>query len=310
MENSMRLVFAGTPGNAASTLEALVSAGFDVIGVITRKDSKIGRNRELTESPVAAVAAQCGIETIKANSFSAEVHSWIERKSPDLGVIVAFGSILKKQTLDIPMRGWVNLHYSLLPDFPGAAPVQHAILGGETVTGVTVFRLDEGIDTGPILARREFPIEQDMTAGELLSALTEVGSELMIETLSSLEEHLSNQQRQPVRQAINFAGKLSRSDAKIDFSRPAIEIHNLVRAMNPEPIAWFEYDNSPIRVLKSAATDVSDLPKGNSMLQSGELLIGCGKGALTLLQVQPAGRNSMRGADWFRGLRQDSIRIS
>ena len=306
----MRILFAGTPTNAASTLDALVSAGFEVVGVLTRNDAKVGRNKSITETPVAVAASKHGIEVQKANFISPDVQSWIEDKNADLGVIVAYGSILKKPTLQSPAKGWINVHYSLLPEFPGAAPVQHAILEGKSVTGVSVFRLDEGIDTGPILAAREHEIAPNVTAGELLSELTVIGSDLLVETVSFLDERIANQRQQPKQPNSRVAGKLSRADAKIDFSRPVVSVHNFSRAMNPEPMAWFEIENSPVRVLSTSLSQHSDLTPGELIVREGDLLIGCEGGALKLSRVQPAGKNEMSGADWFRGLRQDSIRIS
>jgi methionyl-tRNA formyltransferase len=306
----MRIIFAGTPMNAASTLEALVLAGLNVVGVLTRKDAQVGRNKVVSETPVASVAAKHGIDVLKANSISANTQAWIDGKKADLGVIVAYGSIFTKPTLDSPKKGWINVHYSLLPEFPGAAPVQHAILEGKSVTGVSVFRLDEGIDTGPILGTREYEIDPDVTSGELLAQLTVIGSELLVETLSDLESSFAGQVNQPNSVNPRVAGKLSRSDAKIQFSKPVVEVHNFIRAMNPEPMAWFELDNVAVRVVSSALSGHSEITDGDLVLQDGELLVGCQGGALSLTRVQPAGKNEMSGADWFRGLRQDSKRIS
>jgi len=306
----MKIIFAGTPINAASTLEALISSGVDVVGVLTRQDAKVGRSRTLTETPVAAVAAAHDLDTFKSNSISPEVEAWIDGKSADLGVIVAYGSILKKPVLDSPTKGWINLHYSLLPAFPGAAPVQHAILEGESMTGVTIFRLDEGMDTGPIIASSQLEIRDSVTSGDLLTELTLVGSELLTETLFTLEEKFSNQILQPKPSTIKQAGKITRSQARIDFSKPAQSIHNLVRAMNPEPIAWFELDNAPVRVLRTRLTESLELQIGQLSVNTGKLIVGCGAGALELIRVQPSGKNEMSGVDWFNGLRRESARIS
>jgi methionyl-tRNA formyltransferase len=188
--------------------------------------------------------------------------------------------------------------------------VQHAILDGRAVSGVTVFRLDEGVDTGPILSSRQIQIDEHVTSGELLSELTEVGSDLLIQTLRDFESLAANQRNQPVVSSLKMAGKLSRADAKIDVYSAATEVHNLVRAMNPEPIAWFEINGNPIRVLRTAIADSPKLPTGELCLQGGELFLGCKSGSLKLLRVQPAGKAEMSGADWFRGLRQESISIS
>jgi methionyl-tRNA formyltransferase len=306
----MRIIFAGTPTNAALTLRALVHGGFDVVGVLTRQDARVGRGKEIVSTPVAAAAVEFGLEIMKANSISPEVQAWIDEKAADLGVIVAYGCILDEAALESPVRGWINLHYSLLPEFPGAAPVQHAILEGKTVTGVTVFRLDKGIDTGPILSSREMPIDPDATSGELLSELASVGSELLLTTLNNLEESFASQKQQPKLNAGKRAGKLNRAVARIDFSNPAIAVHNFVRAMNPEPIAWFELDDVHVRALSTRVSEVQELSVGELGLYLGELLVGCGTGAVALLRVQPSGKNAMSGADWFRGLRQQAARIS
>lgn len=305
----MRVIFAGTPANAAYTLEALVAAGIDVVGALTRKDAPIGRARVITESAVAVAANTHGIETLKANTISDEAERWMVELRPDLGVIVAYGSILKKSVLDAPALGWINLHFSLLPKFPGAAPVQHALLGGDTATGVTIFRLDEGIDTGPILAQAQVKIAEDSTSGELLQELAVVGTKLLIDTLEHLEERLANQQLQSTPTGAQVAGKISRNEAQIDFSRPAQDVHNLVRALNPEPVAWFEFQGSPVRVIKTSPLVLPEIGAGEGLMVDGDLVMGCGQGAIRLVSVQPAGKNQMSGADWFRGLRRDSILV-
>lgn len=305
----MRVIFAGTPAIAAYTLEALVAAGIDVVGALTRKDAPIGRARVITESAVAVAAKTRGIEALKANTISDEAERWMAELRPDLGVIVAYGSILKKSVLDAPALGWINLHFSLLPKFPGAAPVQHALLGGDTATGVTIFRLDEGIDTGPILAQAQVKIAEDSTSGELLQELAVVGTKLLIDTLEHLEERLANQQLQSTPTGAKIAGKISRNEAQIDFSRPAQDVHNLVRALNPEPVAWFEFQGSPVRVIKTSPLVLPEIGAGEGLMVDGDLVMGCGQGAVRLVSVQPAGKNQMSGADWFRGLRRDSILV-
>lgn len=306
----MRLIFAGTPQSAATTLEALVTGGFNVVGVLTREDVELGRSRVLTATPVAAVASRYGLEYRKTNVISAAVQSWIADKEADLGVIVAYGSILRKAVLDQPAKGWVNLHYSLLPDFPGAAPVQQAIREGRTVTGVTIFRLDEGVDTGPILSSEDVRIAEDVTSGELLDQLSKVGSELLIRTLLNLDEYFSKQQQQSTSNSARGSSKISRADARINFLEAATDVHNLVRAMNPEPVAWFEVNQMAVRVLKTEVSKLPGLGVGECRVETDELFVGCGSGAVKLLKVQPAGKTPMSGADWFRGLRSDSLGIT
>lgn len=305
----MRIIFAGTPANAAHTLTALVVAGLNVVGVLTREDALVGRKRVLSQSPVAVVAEKYGIETVKANMITGEVASWISGLQPDLGVIVAYGSILRQPTLEVPMLGWVNLHYSLLPKFPGAAPIQHAIMRGETRTGVTVFQLDEGIDTGPILSQAEIGIGESQTSGRLLDTLTVLGSDLLIETLQNLPTRIANRSAQVIPTGMPVAGKILRPQARLDFSLPAQELHNFVRALNPEPVAWFEYQGLQVRVLQTSVSKDTSLGAGECKMVGGELTAGCAEAAVELLLVQPAGKNEMSGSDWFRGLRQESISI-
>lgn len=305
----MRIIFAGTPANAAHTLEALVAAGLNVVGVLTREDASVGRKKVLSPSPVAAVAGRYGIETKKANMIAEEVSSWIKGLEPDLGVIVAYGSILKQPSLKAPILGWINLHYSLLPKFPGAAPIQHAILSGETTTGVTVFQLDEGIDTGPILSQAEIEIGETQTSGQLLETLTVLGSDLLVDTLKNLQTRIASKSTQVLPTGMPVAGKILRPNARLGFLLPALEVHNFVRAMNPEPVAWFEYEGLQVRVLQTSLSDVTSLGAGECSMVGKELTAGCAKGSVNLLLVQPAGKTQMSGADWFRGLRQESISI-
>jgi methionyl-tRNA formyltransferase len=305
----MRILFAGTPPNAASTLDALVAHGFEVVGVLTREDAPVGRNKVLTESAVASVAALHRISTKRANRVSEEVLDWVKELRPDLGVIVAYGSILRKPALDLPVMGWINLHYSLLPSFPGAAPIQHAILAGESKTGVSVFRLDEGIDTGPILNQAEYQIDPEINSGQLLREMTNLGSELLVDTLTHLEERISKQQEQVIPVGTRVAGKISRPMARLNFLQPALRVHNFVRAMNPEPMAWFETNGIQIRALETTVSGQTNLVTGEAVVVNGRLLVGCSDGAVELIRVQPAGKSEMSGVDWFRGLRQESISL-
>lgn len=306
----MRIIFAGTPRNAARTLELALEAGVNVVGVLTRTDSPKGRSGELSASPVAEAAARHGLDVFKANSISDSALKWIESKKPDLGVIVAYGSILKADALEIPARGWINVHYSLLPEYPGASPVQHALLDGKQSTGVTVFQLDDGVDTGPILMSRSMDIPSIATAGTLLDELTELGGQLLLETLADFDQLFISRRVQTSDSAQVVTRKINRAMARVDFSLPRQRIANLVRAMNPEPIAWFELDSLPIRVLEASTTVSASMAIGHAQLVDGELLVGCADGALALTVVQPAGKKQMSGADWFRGLRQELLLLS
>ena len=306
----MRIVFAGTPINAAKTLKALVAAGNTIVGVLTRADAPTGRSGTVTESPVAAVASSLGIPVLKSNTVDTDVLDWISGLTPDLGVIVAYGCILKSDALEIPSKGWINVHYSLLPKYAGASPVQHAILDGETETGVTVFKLDEGVDTGPVLSVQRTEIRPDENTGELLERLTEIGSELLCRTLDDFDNQYSSRSFQEIDSTRLATRKISRALARLDFNQSSKDVVNKVRAMNPEPVAWFEFESLPVRVLEATVEDSAELAAGVARLLGSQLIVGCSDGSVALELVQPAGKKPMSGADWFRGLRRDSLLLS
>ena len=306
----MRIVFAGTPANAGVVLSALVSAGLDIVGVLTRRDAPIGRKATLNRSPVAEVAEALGIRVLKANHIGPVEISWLNSLEPDLGVIVAYGSILKREALQVPKRGWVNLHYSLLPKHPGASPVQQTILNGDQTSGVTVFMLDEGVDSGPVLAQTETEVGERVRSEELLVDLTAIGSKLLIDTLRNFDNIDPIPQEKQAPLANSYAKKISREDARIDFSQTAIEVDRLVRAMYPEPMAWCEFNALALRILESEPVESTALRVGEVQVIDSKVLVGCGEGALQLISVQPSGRTKMSGPDWFRGLQADTVILS
>jgi methionyl-tRNA formyltransferase len=306
----LRILFAGTPANAAETLDALVSNGVNVVGVLTRNDARLGRSAAIAQSPVAIRGQAHEIPVFKSNSIDQETMQWMDSLAPDLGVIVAYGSILKSDALAIPKQGWINLHYSLLPKFRGASPVQQAILEGEKVTGVTIFELDQGIDSGAILAAVSVPVPDEADAGSLLELLTVAGAGLLTETLADFANLKANKIVQADSGESELTKKISREDARINFTLPAEQLHNLVRAMNPEPMAWFEIDKAPVRVLASSVVDVDGSTEAVAKLIGPDLVVGCGQSSLILKIVQPSGKKPMTGADWFRGLRRESLLLS
>ncbi len=309
MSNSLRVVFAGTPHNAAFTLETLVKQGVHIVGVLTRKDAPAGRSRELAPSPVSMKAQELGIEVFKSNTIDNLALAWLKALSADIGAVVAYGTIFKLPVLEVPRLGWLNLHYSLLPELPGPAPVQHAILQGRKNTGVTVFRLDTGIDTGPIVSSAELEIKDTDTAGELLARLTVIGSGLLTDVLLADESKLSSAQEQSIAEKTATASKPTRELAKLDFSGDATTQLNKIRAMNPEPMAWFEFNETSVRVIRARQLSFSS-DQAVARVVDKELVVGCKEGSLVLELVQPAGKSQMLGADWFRGLRVENLRFS
>ena len=309
MDSKNRIVFAGTPKNAAFTLSHLASKGFNVVGVLTRLDSKVGRKGIIQASAVASQASALGIPVYKANSMDTDCLSWIRSLEPDIGVVVAYGTIFDSDVLAVPRYGWLNLHYSLLPALRGPAPVQNAILRGLRETGVTVFRLDRGIDTGPIVAQEEVSIDSTENSGELLEKLSQVGEELISNVLSDMTPNLAGATNQPDLAPDQIARKPSRESARLDFSSKSIELSALVRAMNPEPMAWFEFEGKSVRVLSAIPSSNRVDPVGLVKIIQNDLVVACSEGSLVLHTVQPAGKSAMTGAEWFRGLRRQEATL-
>ncbi len=297
----MRILFAGTPSTAADVLEGLISSGHEIVAVLTREDSPVGRKKVLTPSAVAEVALAHGLPTIKANKVSSAVLAEISQYQIDLAIVVAYGVILRREALDAIPNGWLNLHFSKLPRWRGAAPVQHAIWSGDKETAVTLFKIEEGLDTGPVLGLAESVIEPDETSGELLKRLSSIGVTLLNQELPRLYAgsfNLSEQQG-----SVTIAPKIQRVDARINFTSTSKKVENLVRAMNPEPMAWCELDGEPLRVLRARSVQGSfALAPGEVLVQEDLVLVGCGsESALELIEVQPASKTPMTAKSWMNG---------
>jgi methionyl-tRNA formyltransferase len=309
MTAKLRVVFAGTPQNAADTLERLVSVGIHIVGVLTRTDARVGRSGELTPSAVAQKAHDLGLETFKTDKIDDQALEWLKSLNSDIGAVVAYGVIFKQPALEVPRLGWLNLHYSLLPELPGPAPVQHAILQGKKETGVTVFRLDAGIDTGPIIASTEQVISDADTAGSVLTKLTGIGSELLATILQQDEAKLALARPQEVSVVHATATKPTRELARLDFTGDALTQLNKIRAMNPEPMAWFELNGTIIRVIQAKFQESTSEVSTMRIIEK-QLVVDCKTGSLVLELLQPAGKRQMSGADWFRGLRVEKLKMS
>jgi methionyl-tRNA formyltransferase len=297
----MRILFAGTPSTAADVLEGLISSGHEIVAVLTREDSPVGRKKVLTPSAVAEVALAHGLPTIKANKVTSAVLAEISQYQIDLAIVVAYGVILRREALDAIPNGWFNLHFSKLPRWRGAAPVQHAIWSGDKETAVTLFKIDEGLDTGPVLGLAESVIEPDETSGELLKRLSSIGVTLLNQELPKLYSGTFNLSQQ--QGSITLAPKIQRVEARINFTYTSKEVENLVRAMNPEPMAWCELDGDPLRVLRARSVPgLFALAPGEVLVQDDLVLVGCGsKSALELIEVQPASKTTMSAKSWMNG---------
>ena len=300
----LNLVFCGTPEFAVPTLEKLVEARFGVLLVVTRPDRPKGRGLELVSSPVKQTAEKLGLpiyqpEKIKQNE---ELRAKLEVIHPDAIIVVGYGRIIPPWMLQLPQLGNINLHASLLPKYRGAAPVQWAIANGETVTGVTTMRIDEGLDTGDILLQKEMAIGPEDTAETLAPKLAAIGADLMIETLRGLEAGSIRPRKQDNALA-TLVPILKKDDGRIDFSRSAQEICNRLRGFQPWPGAFTSFRARGLNII-AAKLASEHVPRAELLLRNGQLFVGCGNGsAIELLEVQPEGRKRMAVRDFVQGYR-------
>lgn len=304
MASTLNLVFCGTPGFAVPTLEALIRRGFRVSLVLTQPDRPKGRGLESAASPVKQVAERLSLpihqpEKIKTNP---ELQSRLERLSPDAIVVVGYGRIIPSWMLALPKHGNINLHASLLPKYRGAAPIQWAIANGETLTGVTTMRLDQGLDTGDILLESQEAISDDDTAETLSLRLAARGAELAVRTLEGLEAGTIRPRAQDPAQA-SLAPLLKKEDGRMDFARSARDIHNRLRGFQPWPGAFTTFRGKTLHVIAAKVLTLG-IPEGELSLKGTELLVGCGMGtSLELLTLQPEGKRPMSARDFIPGYR-------
>jgi len=296
----LRIVFAGSPAAAVPSLQALLDSEHEVVAVVTREDAPLGRKRVLTPTPVAVAAEEAGVLLLKANRIG-PLQPDLAAREPDLGVIVAYGGLIREPLLSTPRLGWINLHFSLLPRWRGAAPVQRAIIAGDEVTGAAVFQLVPELDAGPVFATLEQPIGRNETAGHLLEVLADAGAGLLAGVVDDLAAGTAvavEQEGEPT-----LAPKLELADGRLDWSRPAAELDARVRGTTPEPGAFAVLDGDErLKVLDAAiAHGEAPLPPGAFDLRGGRLLVGTGTDPLHLVTVHPAGKKAMAAADWWRG---------
>lgn len=294
----MRLIFAGTPEFAATALQAIVAAGHQVALVLTQPDRPAGRGMALQPSAVKKVALDHGIEVFQPLTLKdAAAQAKIAAVGAEIMVVAAYGLILPQVVLDLPRHGCINIHGSLLPRWRGAAPIQRAILAGDRETGITIMRMDEGLDTGPMLLRGALPIAPDMTAGLLHDALAELGARLIVVALARLASGDLPATPQPAT-GVTYAAKIAKDEARLDWSRPACELARAVRGFNPVPGAFFEFGGERLRVLVADPVAGAGTP-GTTL--DDRLTVACGEAALRLRVVQRAGRAAMDAEAFLRG---------
>ena len=306
----MRLVFAGTPEAAVPSLDALLASGHDVVAVITRPAAPAGRGLQVAKSPVARRAEAAGLEILRpARPKDPDFVARLREIAPDCCPVTAYGSLIPQEVLDIPRHGWVNLHFSLLPAWRGAAPVQHAILHGDDLTGATTFRLVRELDAGPVFGVVTEPIKPSDTAGDLLARLARSGAELLTATMDGIESGALVARPQPA-EGISLAPKITADDGHVNWDAPAPVVSRLIRACTPAPGAWSILDDTRLKLGPPAGVAAAAAPgsvpgPGELVVERSRVLVGTATLPVELGEVQPDGKRPMRAADWARGLRLD-----
>ncbi|MFI5858578.1 methionyl-tRNA formyltransferase [Streptomyces parvulus] len=301
----MKLVFAGTPEVAVPALDALIASGrHEVAAVVTRPDAPAGRGRRLVASPVAERAEEAGIEVLKpAKPRDPGFLDRLRAIAPDCCPVVAYGALLPKVALDVPARGWVNLHFSLLPAWRGAAPVQHALMAGDEITGASTFLIEEGLDSGPVYGTVTETVRPTDTSGDLLTRLAFAGSGLLAATMDGIEDGTLDAVPQPA-DGVSLAPKITVEDARIDWTAPALRVDRVVRGCTPAPGAWTTFRGERLKIVQAVPLpDRDGLAPGQLAVGKNNVCVGTGSYAVELLWVQAQGKKPMRAADWARGVR-------
>lgn len=300
----MRLVFAGTPSVALPALDAIAGSGHDLVAVVTRPDAPAGRGRRLVRSPVAAWADERGVEVLAPERpREPQFQARLRELAPDCVPVVAYGALVPPSALDIPKHGWINLHFSLLPAWRGAAPVQHAVLHGDTITGASVFQLEQGLDTGPIYGTVTDEIRPTDTAGDLLDRLAQSGAGLLVAVLDAIEAGTARAEPQPA-DGVSLAPKITVADAQVRWHEPVFAVDRRIRACTPAPGAWTTFRGDrlklgPVRPVRYGP----ELEPGDLRVERNRVLAGTATDPVALGEVRPAGKKPMAATDWARGVR-------
>ena len=301
----MRVVFAGTPEVAVPALDAVAASAHELVGVVTRPDAPAGRGRKLVASPVALRAEELGVPVLKPDHpRDPDFQAALRALEPDCCPVVAYGALLPQSALDIPPHGWINLHFSALPNWRGAAPVQHAIWNGDEVTGATTFRIVKELDAGPTFGLMTERIRPTDTAGDLLERLAEGGAGLLVLTLDGIEDG-SLEARPQQADGVSFAPKISVEDARVDWRRPGIVIDHQVRACTPAPGAWTTLGGERVKIGPVTLTE-QRLEPGVVEVGKNHVLVGTGGQAVRLGDVKAFGKRAMPASDWARGVRLET----
>ncbi|GCD88859.1 methionyl-tRNA formyltransferase [Nocardioides sp. LS1] len=301
----MRLVFAGTPEVAVPSLDALAASGHELVGVVTRPDAPAGRGRKLVASPVGQRAEELGIPVLKPeHPRDPEFQEALRALQPDVCPVVAYGALLPQSALDIPVHGWVNLHFSVLPGWRGAAPVQHAIWAGDEVSGATTFRIVKELDAGPTFGVMTERIRPGDTAGDLLERLAEGGAGLLVATIDGIADGSLEAREQPP-EGLSYAPKILVEDARVDWTEHAVAVDRRIRACTPAPGAWSTHEGERIKLGPVTHTETA-LEPGVLEVGKNHVLVGTGTTAVKLGDVKAFGKKQMAAADWARGARLET----
>jgi len=301
----MRLVFAGTPEVAVPALEAVAASLHELVGVVTRPDAPSGRGRKLLASPVGLRAEELGLPVLKPrHPREPTFQETLRALRPDCCPVVAYGALLPQSALDIPQHGWVNLHFSVLPSWRGAAPVQHAIWAGDEVSGATTFRIVKELDAGPTYGLMTQTIRSEDTAGDLLERLAEGGAGLLVQTLDGIEDGTLEAREQPSA-GVSLAPKISVEDARVDWTEAAAAVDRRIRACTPAPGAWSMFQDERIKLGPVRPVERERLDPGQLEVTKNAVFVGTATGPIQLGRVRPHGRKEMEAADWARGARLD-----
>ena len=316
----MKIIFAGTPEFAAVALQSLHEAGFDIPLVLTQPDRPAGRGMQLQASPVKQYALAHGMPVAQPISLrldgkypdvAREAHELLRATEHDAMVVAAYGLILPRSVLDIPQRGCINIHASLLPRWRGAAPIHRAIEAGDKETGVTIMQMEEGLDTGPMLLMERLPIADDDTTGTLHDKLAEMGGKLIVAALKQLERGELSATPQP-EDGANYAAKITKEEAALDFSQPATSLARKIRAFNPFPGAYASFDGTPVKLWRGEVSSATNTAAPGEVLeasaQSG-VVVACGEGALRLTELQKPGGKRLPAAEFLKGFKMEGRRF-
>lgn len=306
MSDSLRIIFAGTPDFAARHLDALLSSGHNVVGVFTQPDRPAGRGKKLMPSPVKVLAEEKGLPVFQPASLRPqENQQLVADLNADVMVVVAYGLILPKAVLDMPRLGCINVHGSLLPRWRGAAPIQRSLWAGDAQTGVTIMQMDVGLDTGDMLVKLTCPVTAEDTSATLYDKLAKLGPQGLIETLEQLAKGTAQAEVQD-EQLVTYAEKLSKEEARVDWSLSAVQLERCIRAFNPWPMSWFSIDEQPIKVWKASVIDVNANAEAGTIVDANKqgIQVATGKGVLNLEILQPAGKKAMSAQDLLNSRRE------